>query len=155
VPQTIKFKRPLVKRNRYWRKIIGASRQISFDGFFRALSTTFGDLFQRALFGRNEPSHVAAQEQLIGEHSDQSERRLPFDDVTHQRRIPDRFELVNVPESLERAMNHFIDKAIGTVELGDASDEALPDAEVTAFKRDKVAALEQSLHSARLNDAFG
>ena len=98
---------------------------------------------------------MAAQEQCIGEPADQSEGRLPLDDVTHQRRIPGPFELVNVPESLERAMNHFIDKAIGTVELGDASDEPLSDTEVTAFEGNEIAALEQSLHSARFNDAFG
>jgi hypothetical protein len=119
------------------------------------LAATLGDFFQSALFGRNEPSHVAAQEQCIGESADESEGRLPLDDVTHQRRIPGPFELVNVPESLERAVNHFIDEADRAVELGYASDEALPDAEVTAFEGDKIAALEDSLRSARFNDAFG
>lgn len=119
------------------------------------MAAPFGDLFQSALFGRNEPSHVAAQEERIGEPADQSEGRLPLDDVTHQRRIPGPFELVNVPESLERAVNHFIDEAVGTLELGYAGDEALPYAEVTAFEGDKIAALEQSLRSARLNDALG
>jgi hypothetical protein len=114
-----------------------------------------GDLFQGALFGRNEPSHVAAQEQDIGEPADESEGRLPLDDVTHQRRIPDPFELVNVPEPLERAVNHFIDEAARAVELGDASDEALPDPEVTAFEGDEIAMLEQALCPAGFNDAFG
>ena len=62
---------------------------------------------------------------------------------------------MNVPQSLERAVNHFIDEADRAVELGYASDEALPDAEVTAFEGDKIAALEDSLRSARFNDAFG
>ena len=35
------------------------------------------------------------------------------------------------------------------------SDEALSDAEVTTFEGDKIAALEDSLRSARFNDAFG
>jgi hypothetical protein len=119
------------------------------------LAATFGDLFQSALFGRDEPTHVAAQEERIGEDPDQSERRLPLDDVTHQCHVPDPFELVNVPESLERAVNHFIDEAMGTVELGYAGGEALPDAEVTAFEGDKIAALEQSLRSSWLNDTLG
>ena len=62
---------------------------------------------------------------------------------------------MNVPESLERAMNHFIDEADRTVELSDASDEPLSDAEVTAFEGNEIAALEEALHSPRFNDAFG
>jgi hypothetical protein len=38
-------------------------------------------------------------------------------------------------------VNHFIDEADRAVELGYASDEALSDAEVTAFEGDKIAAL--------------
>lgn len=98
---------------------------------------------------------MAAQEERIGEPADRSEGRLPVDDVTHQCHVPNPFELVNVPESLERAVNHFIDEAIGTVEFGYAGDEALPYAEVTALEGDKIAALEQSLRSSRLNDALG
>jgi hypothetical protein len=107
------------------------------------------------LFGEDEPSHMAAQEQRVGEPADQSEGRLPLDDVTHHGCISDAFELVNMPESLERAVNHFIDKPDRAVELGDASDEALFDAEVTPFEGDEIAALEQSVHSPRLNDALG
>jgi|SoiMethySBSTD1v2_1073268.scaffolds.fasta_scaffold260738_3 hypothetical protein len=98
---------------------------------------------------------MAAQEERVGEPADESEGRLPLDDVTHHGCIADPFELVNVPESLERAVNHFIDKPDGAVELGDASDKVLPDAEVAAFEGDEVAALEQSVHSTRSNDALG
>ena len=98
---------------------------------------------------------MAPQEQRVGEPADESEGRLPFDDVTHQSRIPDPFEFVNVPEPPERAVDHFIDKPHGAVELGNASDKALPDAEVTPFKGDEVAALEQPVHSPRFNDALG
>ena len=83
---------------------------------------------------------MAAQEERVGKPADESEGRLPLYDVTHRGCIADPFELVNVPESLERAVNHFIDKPDGAVELGNASDKALPDAEVAAFESDEVAA---------------
>ena len=114
-----------------------------------------GAIFENTLLGGHKPIHVATQEERIGDPANDPERRFPLEGVVHEGCAVAGFELVNVAETLERAVNHFIHEAGGAVDLGYASDESLSDTEVAAFKRDEVAKFEQALCSARLDHAFG
>ena len=98
--------------------------------------------------------HVAAQEEAVGEASDDAEGRLPFECVAHGSDVVVKLEFVKVAQPFKRALNHFVVETMGAVERGDPSDEALLDAKVAAFEGDQVAKFEQAFGSPRRDDSF-
>ena len=121
----------------------------------RKVCTLFSDMFERALFRRNEPAHVTAQEEQVGKAANHTEGRFPFQCITHERRTAVCFELMHVTEPLEGAFDHFINKTVRAIDFRNASDEPLSDAEVTAFKRNEITELKNTFHSAGLDNSLG
>lgn len=94
----------------------------------------FDNLFQILLLGANEPSHVMLQKK--------SERRVPIEDVTHERAAAVRMKLMNVTQALERAADHFIDEEAGAIDCNDPGRESLTQSEMPPFERHHLAQLQ-------------
>ena len=93
----------------------------------------FNDRFQVLLLGGDEPSHVTLQQK--------PERRLPFENIAHERVIAARFEFVDVPQTREGSAHHLIDKASRAIDFNDLRRKSLADSEVAALERDEIAEL--------------
>lgn len=118
------------------------------------ICAAFRDSLERALFRADEPAHVTTQEEKVGETTNKTEGRFPFEDIAHGSYAIFKFEFVHVPQAFESALNHLIDESLRPVERGDSRHKALFHSEVLAFQCDDVADFEQAMCSTRFNDAL-
>ena len=88
------------------------------------------------LLRRDEPCHVALQQE--------TERRLPLQDVAHESLIAAWLKFVNVPQARERSAHHLIDEAPGPIDFNDPRRESLANSEVAALKCDEIAELQHT-----------
>ncbi|HYT57380.1 MAG TPA: hypothetical protein VEQ38_21965 [Verrucomicrobiae bacterium] len=120
----------------------------------RRVRAVFGDALEVVLLRGNEPAQVATHEEQIRQATENSQWSFPLERVSHDGRSVCEFEFVHMPESFERALDHFIDEPVWPIERRDPADESLRDTKVAAFEGDNVADFKQPLCSARLNYAL-
>src|SRR5256885_12272611 len=85
---------------------------------------------------------------------DPPERRLPLQDVAHQRAALTCVKLMNVAQPLERAADLLVDKEARPIELHDFRSELLAQCEMPALERDEISQLKQAGKSSGLDDSL-
>ena len=106
----------------------------------------FNDGLETLLLGRDEPCHVPLQQE--------TKRRLPLEEVSHERRVAASLEFMDVPQARERTAYHLIDETSRPIDFNDLRCESLAYSEVTAFERHEIAELQNARCSSGLDETF-
>lgn len=91
-------------------------------------------MFQELSAFVNEVSHIALEKPRVRETAEYSQRRTPLHNITHQRALALRDELVFVANGAKSAFGHFIHEVFGLLELGHARGEALSNTEMNSLE---------------------